>query len=160
MIFFAAPRPMVAAAILFIPFAFFPHFCGGALKCAKGSIGVVNTTLVVKECANEVSIYCFKVNCTAVSTNEHQLTMSCADNDNKKEAKEWVMEKIVNNSKATDWSCDVKFGKLNEYVPFPLPGESMTPATDDAADGPKVFVPMAFVLPLVFVAYFCVLPIF
>ncbi|KAL3075079.1 hypothetical protein niasHT_034054 [Heterodera trifolii] len=152
MTFFTASLPMVAAAILFIPFAFFPHFCGGALKCAKGSIGVVNTTLVVKECANEVSIYCFKITCTAVSTNEHQLTMSCADNDNKKEATEWVMEKkIVNNSKATDWSCDVKFGELNESVPFPLPG-------DDAADGPKVFVPMAFVLPLVFVAYFYVLP--
>ncbi|KAL3102371.1 hypothetical protein niasHT_024714 [Heterodera trifolii] len=151
--------PTVAAIL--IPFAFLPHFCG-ALKCAFGSTGVVVETLEVKECPAGVN-YCFKGNCTAVSTNEQYFGWGCTDMNNEAKNNQWLINGYIKpNSNASDWKCHSKTGELDQSVPFPLPEEidQSTPVPGNTTDGAKVLAPMAFVLPLAFMAYFCVLPIF
>ncbi|KAL3122392.1 hypothetical protein niasHT_000968 [Heterodera trifolii] len=162
--FFATPLPIVVATVLISFAAFLPHFCG-ALKCAMGATGIGPADpFGIYECSEKSSIYCFKGNCTAVSTNEHYFSLGCTYTNIEKESADLMMANHIKpNSKAADWTCAVQFGKRDQPVPFPVPGENKsTPAGpgDAADDGTNVLAPMAFILPLVFVAYFCVLPIF
>ncbi|KAL3102420.1 hypothetical protein niasHT_025602 [Heterodera trifolii] len=88
------------------------------------------------------------------STNEQYFVWGCTATDNKAQNKEQLIREYIKpNSRAEDWNCHFEVGNRDQPMPFPLPEGA-------SAVGPKVFALMAFVLPLIFAVYFCVLPIF